>query len=99
MVAEQRQEMRGLREELVAERRRPYADVTRPESRTTLVVGNSLLNGVTFPKNVDGPSIEVRTQSGATFDDIGVLIDGDGDKEPQEIVIVGGSREAMDKIR
>ena len=98
MVAEQRQETRGLREELVAERRRPYADVTRPESRTTLVVGNSLLNGVTFPKNVDGNSTEVRTKSGATFDDIGILIDGVGDKEPQEIAIVGGSREAMDKV-
>ena len=61
-------------------------------------MGNSLLNGVTFPKNVDGNSIEVRTKSGATFDDIGVLIDGVGDKEPQEIVIVGGSREAMDKV-
>ena len=35
---------------------------------------------------------------GATFSDIGELIDGVVDKELKDIVIVGGSREAMEKV-
>ena len=98
LVVEQRQEISGLRAEVKQGFRRPYAEVARPDGRATLLVGNSLLSDVAFRKNGDGSSTEVRKKSGATFNDIGELIDGVVNKELKDIIIVGGSREAMEKV-
>ena len=107
LVVEQMQEMRGLRDEVKTGFRRPYAQVAHPVGRTTLVL-DITVRDITLRKNDDGSSIELRLSSGATLEDIGELIDcelSDGeliddvaDKELREVVIVGGSRELMDKV-
>ena len=99
MVVEQRQEMRGLREELLTQRRRPYAEVARSEPRqSTLVVGNSLLRDVKMTDNLDGGQIITRRKSGATFKEIEDMIDSVANKSISDIVIVGGTRETVDHV-
>ena len=100
LVVEQRQELRGLREDVMAENRRPYAEVVRPQTtKTSLVVGNSLLRDIKPETSDDGTPVEVYSKSGASFKEIGELMEEAAKKiNVKEIVIVGGTRETMDKV-
>ena len=68
LVVEQRQELRGLREDVMAENRRPYAEVVRQQTtKTSLVVGNSLLRDIKPKMSDDGTPVKVYSKSGASF--------------------------------
>ena len=100
LVVEQRQELRGLREDVMAENRRPYAEVVRQQTtKTCLVVGNSLLRDIKPEMSDDGTPVKVYSKSGASFKEIGELMEEAAKKfNVKEIVIVGGTRETMDKV-
>ena len=100
LVVEQRQELRGLREDVMAENRRPYAEVARQQiAKASLVVGNSLLCDIKPEMSDDGTPMKLYSQSGASFKEIGELMEEAARKfNVKEIVIVGGTRETMDKV-
>ena len=97
LVVEQRQEMRRLRDDVMAEGRRQNndADVACVRAQgITLLVGNSMLQDVRLNKTDDGKQIKMRRKSGAIFTDIGEMIN-DIASDVAEINIVGGTQETM----
>ena len=100
LVVEQRQEMRNLRDEMKKANARSYADVVRAEPRgVTLLVGNSLVRDVDVVRTAGGVSTNVRSKSGASFADIGDMIEEAANHDDlSSIVVVGGTKEAMDNV-
>ena len=102
LAVEQRHEIRSTRDDVTAFSKRPYAEVARfKPPGSTLVVGNNLLKDVKPNTSTDGVNIKIRKKSGATFKDIGDMIDDayrTGNEDINRIVIVGGTRQTMDKV-
>ena len=99
LVQEQRQEMRTLREDALTQRGRlSYADVTRAtqvkRTDTTLLVGNELLRDVHADKTNDGNLIKIRRLSGASFDEIGAMIED----HLKQIIILAGTHEMTEDV-
>ncbi len=104
LVQEQRQEMRTLREDALTQRGRlSYADVTRTtqvkRTDTTLLVGNELLRDVHSDKTNDGNLIKIRRLSGASFDEIGAMIDDAATEDHlKQIIILAGTHEMTEDV-
>ena len=104
LVQEQRQEMRTLREDALTQRGRlSYADVTLTtqvkRTDTTLLVGNELLRDVHADKTNDGNLIKIRRLSGASFDEIGAMIDDAATEDhPKQIIILAGTHEMTEDV-
>ena len=104
LVQEQRQEMRTLREDALTQRGRlSYADVTRTtqvkRTDTTLLVGNELLRDVHADKTNDGNFIKIRRLSGASFDEIGAMIDDAATEDHlKQIIILAGTHEMTEDV-
>ena len=104
LVQEQRQEMRTLREDALTQRGRlSYADVTRTtqvkRTDTTLLVGNELLRDVHADKTNDGNLIKIRRLSGASFDEIGAMIDDAATEDHlKQIIILAGTHEMTEDV-
>lgn len=104
LVGEQHQEIRGLRDDIRTSSKRQNADTDadadegRPQA-VTLLVGSSLLRDVRVEKTSHGNPIKIRRKSGATFTDIGEMIEDAAKTETiKEIFIVGGTHEAMSEM-
>ena len=104
LVQEQRQEMRTLREDALTQRGRlSYADVTRTtqvkRTDTTLLVGNELLRDVHADKTNNGNLIKIRRLSGASFDEIGAMIDDAATEDHlKQIIILAGTHEMTEDV-
>ena len=104
LVQEQRQEMRTLREDALTQRGRlSYADITRTtqvkRTDTTLLVGNELLRDVHADKTNDGNLIKIRRLSGASFDEIGAMIDDAATEDHlKQIIILAGTHEMTEDV-
>ena len=104
MIRVQRQEMRTLREDALTQRGRlTYADVTRTtqvkRTDTTLLVGNELLRDVHADKTNDGNLIKIRRLSGASFDEIGAMIDDAATEDHlKQIIILAGTHEMTEDV-
>ena len=103
LVQEQRQEMRTLREDALTQRGPlSYADVTRTtqvkHTDTTLLVG-ALLRDVHADKTNDRNPIKIRRLSGASFDEIGSMIDDAATEDHlKQIIILAGTHEMTEDV-
>ena len=75
LVGEQRKEMSELRDGMKSANACSYADVVHAPRGVTLLVGNSLVRDIDVMFTADGAETNVCCKSGASFAEIGDMID------------------------
>ena len=76
-----------------------HDDVVRASRGVTLLVGNSLVRDIDVMRTAEGVSTNVRSKSGASFADIGDMIEEAANHDDfNSIVVVSGTKEAMGKV-
>ena len=76
-----------------------YADVVRAPRGVTLLVGNSLVHDIDVMRTADDAETNVCCKSGASFAEIGDMIDDAANHDKLNgIVVVGGTKEAMGNV-
>ena len=99
LVGEQRKEMSELRDGIKSANACSYADVVRAPRGVTLLVGNSLVRDIDVMLTADGAETNVCCKSGASFAEIGDMIDEAANHDKLNgIVVVGGTKEAMGNV-
>ena len=97
LVGEQRKEMSELRGGMKSANACSYADVVRAPRGVTLLV--SLVRDIDVMLTADGAETNVCYKSGASFAEIGDMIDEAANHDKLNgIVVVGGTKEAMGNV-
>ena len=99
LVGEQRKEMSELRDGMKSANACSYADVVRAPRGVTLLVGNSLVRDIDVMRTADSAETIVCCKSGASFAEIGDMIDEVANHDKLNgIVVVGRMKEAMGNV-